>query len=136
MKQPEVIIYNLEQAVCIVGLSVEDNINILLTNADWSLPFCGIDYYININKIINNNCNKHKFLMAINCGNNPGYVISALRQGVKLLQFSGEKQSFDRLSTIAKKCNAIIRKKANTKQLDLFDITNIKKEYKTWIKNL
>ncbi|MBR7158360.1 MAG: hypothetical protein IKD08_01595 [Alphaproteobacteria bacterium] len=98
---------DLSQAIQALS-SANDKETLLVTPISAS-SYLGISYFLSLCRKVSEACPTcpHKFFL--DCGNNAGEALSAIRSGVKYVIFTGNQKAFARLSSIAAKMDCDLR---------------------------
>ena len=97
-----IIFHDLGHARAALAAAHEHNLAITLQTAPGAAAYAGVGYL----KAVNDKAGAHEAI--IDCGEDPGVVLAALRAGWKRLIFSGERDVFDKLAQMAGQQGATI----------------------------
>lgn len=100
--RPSVIVHHLAQAKAVLRAAGDGGIDIQLRSAPGAAAFAGVDYLKALGDAVD-----HELL--IDCGDDAGLVMAALRTGCKKLVFSGSSDQQHRLSQMAGQSGALLR---------------------------
>jgi len=121
MDEPRIIVYSLEQARAAVMAAAERGIPIILASAPGMAGFMGPMWF---KALIDEAAAAHPgaaVTAMLDCGDEAGTVLAALRCGFRLVRFSGPEASRARLDEIAEQLGAAVTNGAPVATLDLLD---------------
>jgi hypothetical protein len=98
---PQVVVHHLEQARGALAAAAEMGCAIRLRSAPGAAAYAGVGYLEALGKAVG-----HEIL--IDCGDDPGIAMAALRAGCRRLAFSGAAATARRLGEMAEQAGAIL----------------------------
>jgi hypothetical protein len=98
---PQVVVHHLEQAQGALAAAAELGCAIRLRSAPGAAAYAGVGYLEALGEAVG-----HEIL--IDCGDDPGIVMAALRAGCRRLAFSGAAATARRLRQMAEQTGAIL----------------------------
>jgi hypothetical protein len=97
----QVVVHDLEQARAALAAAAEAGCTIGLRSAPGAAAYAGVGYLKAVGDAIDHE-------LWIDCGNDPGLVMAALRTGCRQLVFSGSGDAARRLGEMAEQAGAIL----------------------------
>jgi hypothetical protein len=115
-----IIVYSLAQARAAIDVASSLEISVTLMSARGMASFMGPLWFKALIDEARAGTNV-KVTAVLDCADDPGTVLAALRCGFKLVRFSGPEESRKRLDDVAKQIGAAVEREIAFERLDLSD---------------
>jgi len=109
---PEIIVHNLEQARAALGAAKQLGQNVQLRSAPDATAYAGVGYLHALGEALGHE-------LVIDCHDDPGLVMAALRTGCRKIIFSGPEDTHQRLVDMAEQKQAWVRLETTLPSLHL-----------------
>jgi hypothetical protein len=124
---PQVVVHDLEQARGALAAAVELGCTIRLRSAPGAAAYAGVGYLEALGKAAG-----HEIL--IDCGDDPGVAMAALRAGCRRLAFSGAAATARRLGEMAEQAGAtLVHERAAPDALELTPDDDAASACRSWL---
>ncbi len=117
---PAVIVHSLGQARAAVQAAAGLGVALTLTSAPGAAASAGVPWFREVVRLAAAAAPCVEVTALIDCGDQPGLVLAALRDGAKLVRFSGRKSVAEKLAAIARRQEAVLIT-GRLEALDLLD---------------
>jgi hypothetical protein len=119
--RPRVIVHSLEHALAALQAAEERNIAVTLASASGAGAFAGPRWFLAVLAEAARAHPRATCDAVIDCADEPGTAMAALRAGAKRIAFAGGGEAAGKLAEIAAAANAAIEARAEVTALDLLD---------------
>ena len=120
MAERPIIVHSLEHARTAVAVAAALDVPVTLASAPGAAAYVGPQWFAEVVANAAATDPEVQVSAILDCGNSPGLVLAALRQGLKRVRFTGSAATADKLFAIARRQGAeVVRGRLNT--LDLLD---------------
>ena len=109
---PEIVIHNLEQARAVLNVAGELERSVRLRSAPYAAAYAGVGYLHALGEALS-----HELI--IDCHDDAGLVMAALRTGCRNIIFSGSEDTHKRLADMARRQRARVRLETSPPALHL-----------------
>ena len=120
-QRPRIIVHSLAHAEAALAAAADLGVPVMLASAPGAAGYAGPLWF---KALIEEACRGHPEADAaslLDCGEEPGTALGALRAGIKHIRFTGDDATRQRLADIAAQLDAIVEGKDASPALDLLD---------------
>ncbi len=127
-----IIVHSLEHARAAVGAAAATGVPVTLLSAEGAAGTVGAAWFREVVAAASAERPEVAVTAILDCGDKPGHVLGALRQGLKSLRFTGPKATAERLAQIAAQEGATLTKRRG-RALDLLDVPDPAAACRKWL---
>lgn len=131
---PAVIIHSLEHALAAVEAAGEIDRAVTLVSAPGAAGIVGAPWFLEVVRQAATTRPDVAVTAVIDCGDQPGFALGALRAGAERLRFTGRKATAGKLAAIARQQGAVLVTE-RIKALDLLDNADPRTACRFWLAN-
>ena len=133
MSERVIIIHSLEQAVTALKAARELGLPVTLASPPGAAAYTGALWFREVVKQAEREVPQAEVSSILDCGDKPGLVMAAFRQGVLRVRFTGPKAAADKLRAIAEaESHHLIT--GPLEALDLLDVADKAQACRDWLK--
>jgi fructose/tagatose bisphosphate aldolase len=132
MPAKTIIVHDLRNARAALAASADLGVPVLVRSAPDAAAYLGPSLF---KAIIDQAAAEHpgaRFTAVLDCGDQPGTALNALRHGVKAVAFSGPRAVREKIADIAAKCGATVTAD-ETSALDLLEVDDAEAACRSWL---
>lgn len=126
MSEPQVVVHDRAQAEAVLAVAAEVGRPVRLRSAPDAAAYAGIGYLKALGDLVGHE-------IVIDCGDDAGLVMAALRSGCRRLAFSGPAALSGRLADMAAQCGAVYRHEEHTTALRLAPEDDARSRCLAWL---
>ncbi len=108
MKGRPIIVHSFAEARAAVAVAAELGVPVTLASAPEAASYLGTLWFRELVRMASEECPEARVDAILDCGDRPGHVMSALRQGLKRVRFTGAKTTAATLGDLASQYDAEI----------------------------
>ncbi len=127
-----IIVHSLDHARAAVGAAAAAGVPVTLLSAEGAAGGVGAAWFREVVAQASAEHPEVAVTAVLDCGDKPGHVLGALRQGLKRLRFTGRKATAEKLSAIAAQSGAEIVTR-RIEALDLLDLAEPAAACRRWL---
>ena len=137
MKPRVIIIHSLEHARAAVTAAAQCRAPVTISSAPFAAAYAGAIWF---RKVVEKAVAERPDMppgcvtAVLDCGDEPGLAMSALRQGMKILHYSGNTASYRKIAAIAAELGAEVWK-GKMDSLEQRAVNNVKESCRQWLEN-
>ena len=132
MSGPAFVIHSLEHAEAALAAAAEAGVPVTLLSAEGASAYVGAVWFREVVALASETFPDLPVTAVLDCGDRPGDVLAALRQGLEALSFSGRPSVAKTLAAVAKDYGAALVARPR-KALDLLDDPDPATACRAWI---
>ncbi len=129
----EIIVHHLDHAISALKVVETLQLSVDIASPPAAIQYAGANYFHHIFCIAQRTHPQVKMRWILDCGDNAGFAMSALRHGVKCIRFTGPVEIFEKLAEMAAQLQATIINTYPPQVLDLLNESNVEKICSDWL---
>jgi hypothetical protein len=119
--EPTIVVHSLDHARAALAVASETKQPVTLASAPFAGCYAGPGWFAALVSLARSEFPDAAFSAVLDCGDEAGTALGALRAGVKRVRFAGTEEAAVRLADIAGQLGAAIEREAPAGALDLLD---------------